>query len=114
MNVKALKTILPRLLLAGGYFLFSYIMGRLGVHCLFRHFFHIPCPGCGMTRALVSLATGHVAAAVSYHPMVFSLPLLFVYYIFDGKVFGGRTDTLILILMLVGFLANWVITLILL
>ena len=27
--------------------------------CLFKQFFHIPCPACGSTRALIALCQGH-------------------------------------------------------
>ena len=29
-----------------------------------------PCPGCGMTRASLALATGHVREAIGIHPLV--------------------------------------------
>ena len=41
------------------------------IPCLFRLVTDISCPGCGMTRACVSLAQGEFAAAWSYHPFVF-------------------------------------------
>jgi hypothetical protein len=37
--------------------------------CLLRRLFHLPCPGCGMTRALAALAKGDWAAAVALHPL---------------------------------------------
>jgi pimeloyl-ACP methyl ester carboxylesterase len=37
--------------------------------CLMRRFFHLPCPGCGMTRALAHLAKGEWSAAVRDHPL---------------------------------------------
>jgi Protein of unknown function (DUF2752) len=37
--------------------------------CLFRELLGLPCPGCGMTRALHALAHGEVAAALRYHPL---------------------------------------------
>jgi len=36
--------------------------------CLSRRLFHIPCPGCGLTRAFAHLAKGEWAAAVTLHP----------------------------------------------
>ncbi|HTQ80023.1 MAG TPA: DUF2752 domain-containing protein [Thermoanaerobaculia bacterium] len=36
--------------------------------CLFRRFLGLPCPGCGMTRALAHLAKGEWRAALLAHP----------------------------------------------
>jgi uncharacterized protein DUF2752 len=40
-----------------------------GAICLSRRLFHLPCPGCGMTRAFAHLAKGEWAAAVADHPL---------------------------------------------
>ncbi|HEX5761308.1 MAG TPA: DUF2752 domain-containing protein [Thermoanaerobaculia bacterium] len=36
--------------------------------CLLRRVFDLPCPGCGMTRALASLVRGEWSAAMALHP----------------------------------------------
>jgi len=41
--------------------------------CLARRLLGIPCPGCGMTRALAHLAKGEWRAALALHPLA---PLL--------------------------------------
>ena len=41
--------------------------------CAFRSITGLPCPGCGLTRAFVSLSRGNVARAWDLNP--FSLPL---------------------------------------
>ena len=49
------------------------------VLCLWRRVFGVQCPGCGMTRAVCSLAHGHVATAVAFNPLVVlvvALPVL--------------------------------------
>ena len=38
--------------------------------CPVRAALHLPCPGCGMTRALGEFAHGHFAAATALHPLV--------------------------------------------
>lgn len=38
--------------------------------CLFRIFTGLPCPGCGMTRALILFLTGHPSEAMDMHPLV--------------------------------------------
>ena len=37
--------------------------------CPILYFFHIPCPGCGITRAHISALTGDFQTAFSYHPL---------------------------------------------
>lgn len=37
--------------------------------CLSRRLLHIPCPGCGLTRAFAHLAKGEWAAAFVLHPL---------------------------------------------
>jgi Protein of unknown function (DUF2752) len=37
--------------------------------CLLRRLFHLPCPGCGMTRAFAALAKGDWAVAIALHPL---------------------------------------------
>lgn len=43
--------------------------------CALRRVAAIPCPGCGMTRALGALARGDVAGAVHLHPLAIPLVL---------------------------------------
>jgi hypothetical protein len=40
-----------------------------GAFCLSRRLFHLPCPGCGMTRAFAHLAKGEWSAALTLHPL---------------------------------------------
>jgi hypothetical protein len=36
--------------------------------CLWRAVTHVPCPGCGMTHAMLALARGHLRAAWDFNP----------------------------------------------
>lgn len=38
--------------------------------CLVKDFLHLPCPGCGMTRALACVFHGRFLDAFHYNPMV--------------------------------------------
>lgn len=72
-----------------------------GVHCPIRYLTGIPCPGCGMTRACLTLAFGpgglgdRLVRAFQYHPLVVVIPPLLLYAIF-GKwpLFGGKKQTI--------------------
>jgi hypothetical protein len=65
----------------------------LGIRvCLFRILSGLPCPGCGMTRALSSLLHGDGVAAFFYHPFVFAvfpaLALISVHGLLPNNVRG--------------------------
>lgn len=45
--------------------------------CLVKNLFHLPCPGCGMTRALSCVLHGRFLEAYYFNPLVIMLfPLL--------------------------------------
>ncbi len=53
----------------------SLLPTALGIQrCAIATLFHVPCPGCGMTRALRLLGTGNVDASLRMHPL--ALPVV--------------------------------------
>lgn len=60
----------------------SFPLGPELTVCPSRRFLHLPCPGCGMTRAMAALARGDWAAVWSFHPLA---PLILA----QGAVFWG-------------------------
>lgn len=50
-------------------------------HCPLSYFFGLSCPGCGMTRAAISLIQFRFAEAWYYHPLVYVMPVLVIYLI---------------------------------
>ena len=88
--------------------------------CVFRLVTGIPCPGCGMTRAVLALLCGDVPAALAYHPLVFTLPLVF--YLLLRNIFPRlfpwsgdrryqRAETALCIVLTVLFLAVYAVRL---
>lgn len=56
---------------------FYSILYACGITCIFKFFFGVSCPGCGMTRACISALRLDFSAAFSYHPLwVALLPVL--------------------------------------
>ena len=51
------------------------------IGCVVRYMTGIPCPGCGMSRACVSLLMLDFEKAFRYHPMVYALPIFIALYI---------------------------------
>ena len=85
----------------------------LDIHCWIKSLFGIPCPGCGMTRAYVRVLHFDFMGAFQYHAMFWAMPILLLYYLFDGKIIRNKwVNNGILILIGVGFLINWIIQLI--
>lgn len=56
------------------------------IGCPLRRVFGIPCAGCGMTRAVLALLHGDFNLAWHYHPLVYSLPVVFSAIIFQTKM----------------------------
>ncbi len=50
-------------------------LGPIHGDCGFRFVLGAPCPGCGMTRACVSLLEGDVAASWRWHPLAIPVAL---------------------------------------
>ncbi len=45
--------------------------------CIMYTFFGLYCPGCGGTRALISLLHGHILLSLWYHPLVLYAAVLY-------------------------------------
>jgi len=59
------------------------------VTCPLRVTTGVPCPGCGLTRAVMALATGDLAEALHWHPLVFLLAPILVFTIGRAMLIGA-------------------------
>lgn len=101
------------LFIAAAVILFIIYAYATGFECIFLKYFGFICPGCGMTRALKSILILDFRNAFIYHPMVFCMPIVFVYIIKDGKVFKNKFLNLSIIIFIgAGFLINYLIKII--
>ena len=88
------------------YFALAFtVMERTGIGCVFLYFLGIPCPGCGMTRALRALLRLDLAAAFAFHPLIFAMPYVFCYLFLPME---GRIHRRILTLIGIVGVINWV------
>ena len=62
------------------------VMHFSGIGCPIRFVTGIPCPGCGMTRAVGSLLHLHPGEAAHFHPLVFLLPVCGVAFLFKERI----------------------------
>lgn len=83
------------------------------IECIFLSLTGLPCPGCGMTRALLSAVTLNFKSAFSYHFMFWSVPILYICYLFDGRLFKSKPlNTVLYAVIGAGFAVNWILKLI--
>ncbi|MBQ3182044.1 MAG: DUF2752 domain-containing protein [Clostridia bacterium] len=106
MKIKGLKEKLITLAVAA---VLVFAWAYFGIYCLFKRLLGIPCPGCGMTRAYLALMRLDFARAFEMHPMFWSVPILLIFYLFDGRVFRKEwINVTVLALIFAGFLINWI------
>lgn len=91
-----------------GYLGIVALLYKLGITCIFKEFLGFACPGCGMTRATLAAMRLNFAVAFHYHPMFWSMPLLYLYFLSDNGLFPDkRWDRVLLIGIGGGFFINW-------
>lgn len=72
-------TLLAFLVLFGFYFLF--VRFKIGFPCVFNSITKLNCPGCGNTRAVVSLLHFHFREALSYN-YLFPVELFYIAWVY--------------------------------
>mgnify|MGYP002518616994 FL=1 len=79
------KLILSLLIIIIMLIFFLYLNKNYGFYipCLFHKLTNLYCPGCGITRCIVSLLKGNISEAFKYNQLVFILlPFLTIYFIY--------------------------------
>ncbi len=84
------------------------LMRYFDISCFILELTGIPCPGCGMTRALIAALQLRFSEAFAWHGMFWSVPLLYLCFLLDGKLFRKSwLNILFYALISAGFLINW-------
>lgn len=80
----------------------------LDYRCPFLYLLHIPCLGCGMSRAWKSFFTGDFAGAYDYHRAFWTVPILCLYIWNSGGLFKNKLlNGIILLVVLLLFVENY-------
>ncbi len=66
------------LLFLGAYSIWKFDIFRFSTGCIMYDKWNLYCPGCGGTRAVKSLLTGHIFKSIYYNPLV----------VYGGVVYG--------------------------
>lgn len=103
MNLKN-KLIFGFALLISGILYLKVISPTFNIHipCIFNKITGLDCPGCGMTRASLSLLDGDIYQAFRWNMLVFILaPLLGIYLTLEAKNIFTKQNKIIMGSMLV-------------
>ena len=101
-----------KLLLTAAYLCLLLVLRHFELPCIFLSLFRIPCPGCGMSRAINAAVHLDFAGAFQYHPMFWSVPILYLYFLFDRGLFQNRKHNCIFLsLVAAGFVLQWLLKL---
>ena len=73
------------------YLLVHFLFGQF---CPVMIFFHFPCPGCGMTRALLLVLRGHWAEAWQLQPLVYGWMVLGFWFGFERYIRNQKSSVL--------------------
>lgn len=81
--------------------------------CPFKLFLHVECPGCGMTRAMISVLKLDFRQAFEYHPLFPIVILGGVYYMFRTQFrkwlhIGAEQENVMLLVAGLIFLGRWI------
>ena len=105
MKIKDLKYKLLITVILLVYLIFT---SAFSLPCAIKHFSGLECPGCGMTRAWRAVFKGDFAQAFLFHKMFWSVPLLYICFLFDGRLFSDKKKNILFYsLVAIGFGFNW-------
>ena len=60
-----------------------------------------PCPGCGLSRAFVSMITFDIESVIQYNPMIFLWTALAVYFVYKRYIKDGSMKSVMVTLIVV-------------
>lgn len=106
------KSKLQKLGVFVGMLIYAVILYVFQLGCPILRITGLPCPGCGMTRAWLSVLRLDFAAAFSYNPMFWAVPVLCLMLWFDGNIFPKKLWNNVLCGgIAIGFLLKWIFVL---
>ena len=101
------RKLVPVLVLVGALVLAAHAAGI--VICPLRRTTGVPCPGCGSTRAIMSLLHGEFAEAVSTNPLAVALAVLVPswWLFFRRRTWSRGAQVAILAIAVAATILNW-------
>ena len=93
------------------YFIIVYlIFDYYDISCVFLKVAGIPCPGCGMTRAVLSIIRLDFVQAFKDNVVIFFMPYIGIYVLCDFK---HKIHKVLLLMIVIIAIINWLVKIIL-
>ena len=110
MSLKMPSHLRIKLIILGAYACLLLFWVMMDWPCLFRAVTGIPCIGCGLSRAWLAALRFDFCEAFRYHPMFWSIPVLGLFALFDGKLFRKNIwNGLVLIGLIAGLVVCYIV-----
>lgn len=110
--MKRISHLPTKLMVTAAMLLYVGINYLMPFTCPIRAVIGIPCPGCGLTRAWLAAFQLDFYAAILHHPMFWSIPLLYLCFLLDGRLFQQKwANCSFYGLIFTGFLLQWLLRL---
>lgn len=109
MDMQNNKSKKEKIFLIFFFFLIGILIVLSQIKCPVRHIFHLYCPGCGITRMIISLLKLDFYQAFRYNPLIFILipiTLINMFLVKNKKIQNIIWYLLIIISLLFGVLRN--------
>lgn len=109
LHQRRIKIVLEHCIILG--LLFCYIVLSNGF-CPIKAILHIPCAGCGLTRAVKAFFCGEFLQAFNYHPLFLLAPIMLFFAVHSPKFFDKYNKNFyiaMLIIMGMAFLICYIV-----
>ena len=101
-NIKLRNILILALLGLSIIFLFIKRFGKItGSICLIRGLTGIPCPSCGMSRAIIAVINGDIINAFKFHPLFWLPFILLVLIVFKRRFFKQILISSVILIIIV-------------
>lgn len=104
---KRIQSVIERLKICALMFVSYFILNLFHMGCPIKFTTGISCPGCGMTRAVLSVLRLDFQDAFHYHPLFMLAPIIFLLFLFESYIkpkYCKGAWTVIIILFIVTYL----------
>jgi len=102
---KKYRTGFLRLLICIGGVVLVYL---IDYQCIFLKYLHIPCLGCGMSRAWKCVIMGQWQEAIEYHRAFWTIPFLGIFVWKGGCLFkNNKWNIVVITIIVISFVENY-------